>query len=80
MKKYVSDLETDCDDDFVTLSKFLIHLRLDRDPYVLLRYLVKSSVVESTYVSVSSTGTLRLYILHIASQPLKVNVLFPNSS
>lgn len=60
VKKYTNDLEPDCENEFVTFSDFITHLKLDRDPQTLLKYLRKNPVVESTFANVSTA--LRLFL------------------
>ena len=60
VNKYINDLEPHCEDEFLTFSEFVTHLKLDRDPHVLLKYLRKNPVVESTFANVSTVLRLSL--------------------
>ena len=60
VKKYINDLAPHCEDEFVTFSEIVTHLRPDCDPHVLLKYLRKNPVVESTFANVSTA--LQLFL------------------
>ena len=58
--KYTRDLESNCIDEFLNYSEFVTHLKLDRDPRILMQHIRGDQLLESTFPNVSTA--LRLFL------------------